>query len=193
MKRGCSVHFVAFHSPPFLGEGSKRKVVDLVRVLGRFQPQGRLFVVPFSEVQCAIKDVAPQSYRTVLYRRMMQRIASALARRDKARALVTGESIGQVASQTLENLTCIEAASSLPVLRPLLTYDKEETIAIARRIGTYPISERPEPDCCTVFQPDSPVIRGRPEECERIEALLDVDGLVQRALEGCERIEPDGA
>lgn len=191
MKRGCLVHFVAFHSPPFLGEGSKGKVLDLVRVLGRYQPQSRLYVVPFTESQVAIRDKAPQGYRTVLYRRMMQRIASVLARRGKARALVTGESLGQVASQTLENLACIEDASSLPVLRPLLSYDKEETILIARRIGTYPISERPDPDCCTVFQPASPVIRGRIEECEHIEAAIDVAGLVERAVAASERIELD--
>lgn len=189
MKRGCRVAFASFHSAPYLGESSKRKIVELVRALGRYQPASRLFVVPFTEVQTAIRDSAPESYRTVLYRRMMQRIASRLARRAKAQALVTGESLGQVASQTLENLACIEAASELPVLRPLLTYDKEETIELARRIGTLAISERPEPDCCTVFQPAHPIVYGRREACEEAEARLDVEALVARAVAGAERID----
>ena len=151
---------------------------DLVRALARFQPTSRLFIVPFTEVQTTVRDVAPEAYRTVLYRRMMQRIAVRLAEESRILALVTGESLGQVASQTLENLTCIGAASSLPVLRPLITFDKQETIELARRIGTFELSILPEPDCCTVFQPEHAVIYGTVEECERAEALLDVEGLV---------------
>lgn len=189
MKRGCEVSFVSFHSYPFLGEASKRKVVDLARHLARYQPRTRLFVVPFTEVQVAIRDAAPEAYRTVLYRRMMQRIASRLAERDRCGALVTGECLGQVASQTLENLTRIQEASSLPVLRPLIAFDKEETITLARRIGTFELSARPEPDCCTVFQPRHPVIRGRAADCARAEAGLDLAGLVTRALEGVEILD----
>lgn len=184
MKRGCEVAFVSFHSPPFIGEASRRKVLELARRLARFQPRTRIFVVPFSEVQLAIRESAPEAYRTVLYRRMMQRIASRLARTDRCGALVTGECLGQVASQTLENLTLIEAAADLPVLRPLVAHDKEESIALARRIGTFETSSRPEPDCCTVFQPRQPVIRGRAADCERAEARLDLAGLVERALAG---------
>ncbi len=186
MKRGCSVSFVSFHSYPYLGESSKRKIADLVRVLARWQPQSRLFVLPFTAIQTAIRDTAPEPYRTVLYRRMMQRLASRVARRAGAQVLVTGESLGQVASQTMENLACIEAASELPVLRPLVCFDKDETIAIARRIGTFDVSTLPEPDCCTVFQPSRPVIRGRIDECEAAERELDLEGLVEEALEGIE-------
>ena len=118
-----------------------------------------------------------------------ERIASIVARRDKARALVTGESLGQVASQTVEDMTCIGAGARLLVLRPLLTYHKEETIALARRIGTFDVSARPEPDCCTVFMPSKPVIYGKLELCLEAEARMDVEGLVERALAGVERID----
>lgn len=189
MKRGSRVDFVTFHSFPYIGEPSKKKVVDLVRVLTRYQPRSRLSVVPFTASQEAIRDFAPEPYRTVLYRRMMQRIASRLARRGKAGALVTGECLGQVASQTLENLGCIGAASSLQVLRPLIGFDKEETIRIARQIGTFELSILPEPDCCTVFQPSKPVLRGRLEECLEAESGFDVDRLVLDAVRGTERID----
>lgn len=189
MKRGCEVEFVSFHSHPFLGEASKRKIEQLVRELAAWQSKSRLHVVPFADAQVAIRDAAPEGYRTILYRRMMQRIAARLARKRKAGALVTGESLGQVASQTLENITCIEAASSLPVLRPLIAFDKTETIALSRRIGTFDVSIRPEPDCCTVFQPSKPVIRGRLDRCDEAEAVLDVEGLVERALDGIETVD----
>lgn len=189
MKRGCTVSFVSFHSYPYLGESSKRKIVQLVRALARYQYRSRLFVVPFTECQTAIRDHAPEPYRTVLYRRMMQRLGNRIAARDGAGALVTGESLGQVASQTMENLTCIEEAGELPVLRPLVCFDKDETIAIARRIGTLEISNLPEPDCCTVFQPTKPIIRGKVEVCHEAEEALDVEGLVDRALDGVEVVD----
>jgi len=189
MKRGCEVEFVTFHSAPFIGEPARKKVVDLVRVLARYQPRCVLHVVPFADCQLAIKKVGPEGYRTVLYRRMMQRIATALARRTRSQALVTGECLGQVASQTLENMTCIGAAAGLPVLRPLIAFDKQETIALARRIGTHDLSAVQEPDCCTLFMPARPVIRGRLEECEAAEADLDLEGLVAGAVAGAERLE----
>ena len=188
MKRGCEVCFVTFHSHPFIGEGARKKVVDIVRVLARYQPRCTLTVVPFAQAQLAIKAVGQEGYRTVLYRRMMQRIASALAGRQGARALVTGESLGQVASQTLENLTCIGAAAGLPLLRPLIAFDKQETIALARRIGTHDLSALQEPDCCTLFMPSRPVIRGRVEACEQAEAGLDLAGLVEAALSTAEEL-----
>ena len=189
MKRGCHVSFITYHSYPYIGEASKKKVVDLVRRLSRYQAKSRLFVVPFTEIQVAIRDHAPEAYRTVLYRRMMQRIAPRVASRDRCKALVTGESVGQVASQTLENLSCIEAASELPVLRPLITYDKEESILLAQRIGTFELSIQPAPDCCTVFMPFGPIIHGRRDACEEAERLLEVEALVARALEGVEVID----
>ncbi len=188
MKRGCTVSFAAFHSYPYVGEPYRAKVRGLVRRLGRFQNKSVLYEVPFAEIQVAIRDACPESYRTVLYRRMMQRIATAIAKREKAGALITGECLGQVASQTLENLTCIGAASGLPVLRPLIAFDKTETIEIARRIGTFELSIEPEPDCCTVFQPTKPIIRGSLSVCEDAESNLDVDALVRDALERTERI-----
>jgi len=186
MKRGCHMGYLSFHSKPYIGEGLVKKVTDLVRALCRWQATSQLYVAPFAEVQTTIRDTAPESYRTVLYRRMMQRIGTRLSLAQGYQALVTGECLGQVASQTLENLTLIGAASDLPVLRLLLTYDKEEVIAVARRIGTFDLSIVPEPDCCTVFQPRRPVIRGKLEACLAAEARMDVDGLVQRALDGIE-------
>ena len=120
---------------------------------------------------------------------MMQRIAGRVAVLERAGAVVTGESLGQVASQTLENLTCIEAASELPVLRPLITFDKSETIALARRIGTLAISSEPEPDCCTVFQPARPVIRGSLKLCDAAESALDLEGLIDAAMAGIETVD----
>ncbi|MCE9595482.1 MAG: tRNA 4-thiouridine(8) synthase ThiI [Planctomycetes bacterium] len=195
MKRGLSLAYVTYHSAPFIGESARKKVVDLVRVLSRFQPRhSRLWVVPFAASQIAIRDLEVAGYRTVLYRRMMQRIASRLAEREEAQALVTGECLGQVASQTLENLTCIQAAATLPVIRPLVSFDKEETIRLARRIGTFELSAVQEPDCCTLFMPTKPVIRGRPEFCEELESRLNVEQLVEAALASAElvSIPPEG-
>ncbi len=189
MKRGARVFFVTYHSYPYIGDASKKKVVDLVRRLSRYQSRCRLLIVPFTEIQTAIRDSAPQPYRTVLYRRFMQRLASRLAVHERCKALLTGESLGQVASQTLENMTCIESAAELPVLRPLLTADKEEAIDLAKRIGTFDVSIQPEPDCCTVFMPKRPMIYGKVEDCEAAEAALDVEGLLSRALAGVERVD----
>lgn len=188
MKRGAEVAFATFHSPPFIGDAARKKVVDLVRVLARYQARCVLYVVPFAEIQTAVRDAGSESYRTVLYRRMMQRIATRLARTERAQALVTGESLGQVASQTLENLTCIGAAAGLPVLRPLIGFDKQETITLARRIGTHDLSALQEPDCCTLFMPERPVIRGRVSECEAIEAGLDLEALAADAIARSERL-----
>ena len=189
MKRGCEALFVTFHSAPFIGESSRKKVVDLVRVLARWQPRSRLWVVPFAPVQLAVRDAGHERYRTVLYRRMMQRIATRIAQRQRAVCLVTGESLGQVASQTAENLRCIGAVTDLPVLRPLIVFDKHETVALAQRIGTFELSARSEPDCCTLFMPGRPVLRGRVEECEQAEARVDVERLVAEATAAAELLE----
>ncbi len=183
MKRGCEAVLLSFHSRPWVGEGFERKVERLARALGRFQPRTRLVLAPLAEIQLAVREHAPAPYRTVLYRRMMQRIACRLAHSERAGAIVTGESLGQVASQTLENLALIEGASDLPVLRPLIGFDKPETIALARRIGTFEISIENEPDCCTVFQPERPVIHGRLPACAETEGRIDVEALVTSALE----------
>jgi thiamine biosynthesis protein ThiI len=182
MKRGCEVVFLHFHSQPFTGERSREKALDLIRRLARLQPSTRVVLVPFSEIQKAIRRDAPAKYRTVLYRRMMQRIASRVAAREGALAVATGDNLGQVASQTLENIACIDAASEVPILRPLITFEKNEIIRIARRIGTYETSIRPYPDCCTVFQPPNPVIHGRADRAETAEERLDVSGMVDEAM-----------
>jgi len=189
MKRGCTAVLLSFHSYPWVGQGFERKVERLARALARYQPRTRLVLAPLSEIQLAIRDSAPSPYRTVLYRRMMQRIAGRLARVEKAGAVVTGESLGQVASQTLPNLSLIEEAGDLCVLRPLIGLDKTEIIERARRIGTFAISIENEPDCCTVFQPEHPVIHGRREECLAAEAQLDVEGLVTRSFEARRELE----
>jgi len=191
MKRGCRVIYVSFHSAPFIGDSSKRKIEQLVRSLSRFQPKSRLYSVPFTNIQMAIRDHAPESYRTVLYRRQMQKLAARIARREKAGCLITGESLGQVASQTMENLTCIGAATSTPVMQPLIGFDKQETIDIAHKIGTFELSIIPEPDCCTVFMPSRPIIRGKLEECEAAEEGYELDELIHQALAGAERIDID--
>jgi len=189
MKRGCSAVLLSFHSYPWVGQGFERKVERLARVLSRFQPRTRLVFAPLAEIQLAVKDSAPPAYRTVLYRRMMQRIAGKLAGAERAGAVVTGESLGQVASQTLPNLGLIEEAGELTVLRPVIGLDKTEIIELARKIGTFAISIENEPDCCTVFQPERPVIHGRREDCLAAEARLDVEGLVTRAFEARKALE----
>lgn len=186
MKRGLLVEAIFFHAAEFTGFAPVEKAKELARLLSRSAPRIALHVAPFAAVQLAIKERAEPSYRTLLYRRMMHRIAVALARRRRLAALVSGDNLGQVASQTLENLELTAAASALPLLRPLLTYDKEETIALAKRIGTYDVSIRPAPDCCTLFQPPRPRIRGDAADLARDEATLPIDELVAGALAGSE-------
>ncbi len=180
MKRGCHVVFAHFHSAAFVGQKSLLKVMDLARELARWQPYTRLVVFPFAEIQKEIRRGAPEAYRTVLFRRMMQRITDRLRREEDAGAIVTGESLGQVASQTLTNLHTIARAGEAEVLRPLITYDKEEVIALAERIGTYEISVRPHEDCCTVFQPKAPATKSRPRDLETIECGLEWEELVEQ-------------
>lgn len=188
MKRGLLVECLYFHAAPFIGEATKQKVVELAAALSRFSHSMRLYVIPFADVQVAIKKGAPEGYRTLLYRRSMNRIASRLATELEASALVTGESLGQVASQTIENIRAIEDAAAHLIVRPLVTFDKEETMTIARRIGTFDISARPHPDCCSLFQPARPKIHGSPSECQEIEASLALTDLETAALSARELI-----
>ncbi|RMH02632.1 MAG: tRNA 4-thiouridine(8) synthase ThiI [Planctomycetota bacterium] len=188
MKRGMRVDLVSFYSFPHVGPQLREKLIRQARALSRWQPRCQLSIVPFTAIQEAIRDCCPAPYRTVLYRRAMQRLAGRLARRVRAKALVTGESVGQVASQTLENLAVIEEACPLPVLRPLVCMDKQEIVDLARRIGTLEISHLPAPDCCTVFQPEHPVIYGRLDEALAAEAALDLPALTAEALRGTERL-----
>jgi thiamine biosynthesis protein ThiI len=184
MKRGCRVDLVHFHSVPYLPDASIAKARELAAVLARWQLESRLFLVPFGELQREVVLAVPAPARVVVYRRLMLRIAEALARRRGAGALVTGESLGQVASQTLDNLARIGEAATLPVLRPLVGMDKVEITAQAQAIGTFEISIEPDADCCTLFVPRHPATRLRAEELAALEARLDVAALVAAGVAG---------
>jgi thiamine biosynthesis protein ThiI len=182
MRRGCRVLLVHFHSYPILSRASQEKVRELVALLTQFQYHSRLFLVPFGEIQQrVVLSVAPP-LRVVIYRRLMMRIAQAVARQHRGQALVTGEVVGQVASQTLENLTVINEVAALPVLRPLIGMDKEEITAEAQRLGTYPISIIPDQDCCTLFTPRHPATRARRRDVLAAEAALPIDEIVEQAV-----------
>jgi thiamine biosynthesis protein ThiI len=189
MKRGLRMEFVSFYSFPHVGPQSREKIIRLAEKLAEWQPRTMLHIVPFSAYQEAIRDNCPAPYRTILYRRAMSRIACRLASRRKCKALVTGESLGQVASQTMQNIAAIEEASTLPILRPLIGMDKVEAIDMARRIVTYDLSNLPAPDCCTVFQPESPVLFAKLEDVHKAEAALDLDTLTLEAVRGTEKLE----
>lgn len=186
MRRGCLVSFVHFHGAPFLDRRTQEKTREIVKLLTRFQYASRLTLVPFGELQQEIVVNVPAQYRVLLYRRLMARIAEHLAGIEGAKAIVTGESLGQVASQTLENLTVTEEAVELLVLRPLIGMDKEEISDQARGIGTYEISIQPDQDCCTLFVPRHPATRATVEEIARAELTLDIDRLVKIGVERAE-------
>lgn len=182
MRRGCSVMFVHFHSYPILSRASQEKVREIATLLTKYQQRSRLVMVAFGELQQQVVLAVPQELRVVVYRRLMLRIAERLARRWRARALVTGEVVGQVASQTLENLTTIAEASGLEILRPLVGMDKDEIADQAAAIGTLPISNIPDQDCCTLFTPRHPATRARLEDVVRAEQALPVDEMVASAV-----------
>ena len=184
MRRGCRVIFVHFHSYPILSRASQEKVRELVGVLTKFQYDSRLYLVPFGEIQQKVVLSVTPPLRVVIYRRLMMRIAEAIARRNRAQALVSGEVVGQVASQTLENLASIDDVVKMPVLRPLIAMDKDEITAAAQRLGTYEISIIPDQDCCTLFTPRHPATTARRWEVERAEAQLPIEEIVNGALAG---------
>jgi thiamine biosynthesis protein ThiI len=182
MRRGCRVLLVHFHSYPILSRASQEKARELARVLAERQFHSRLFLVPFGEIQQQVVLSVPPPIRVVIYRRLMMRIAERIARQNRAQALVTGEVVGQVASQTLENLASINRVVTMPVLRPLIGMDKDEITAEAQRLGTYTISIIPDQDCCTLFTPRHPATKAREVDVERAEATLPVDEIVERAV-----------
>jgi thiamine biosynthesis protein ThiI len=188
-KRGLALDAIYFHSPPFIGEKSRDKVLSLGRILARWGALRSVTVVPFTDAQRKLVDGGAGELAVVLYRRMMMRIADEIADRLAAGALVTGENLGQVASQTVENMTAIQAACRRVILRPLVTYDKTETTELARRIGTFETSILPFDDCCSLFVPRHPATKARAQDAERIEADLDVAALVAAAVAGAERVE----
>jgi thiamine biosynthesis protein ThiI len=191
LKRGCELGATYFHAFPYTGDKAKEKVIALARHLAGWQQAPvPLSVVHFTETQKALRDATGDGrLAVVLYRRMMMRIAERLARKKGARALVTGEALAQVASQTLDNLAAINAAATLPVLRPCLAHDKQETIAIARRIGTYETSIEPYDDCCSLFVPPHPETRAKMEKVLFCEERLEVERLADECASKAEQID----
>ncbi|GAA6761393.1 tRNA uracil 4-sulfurtransferase ThiI [Thermus oshimai] len=189
MRRGAEVVFVHFHPYPLLEGLGREKAKALVAHLLPYQHRARLYLVPFGEVQEAIVLNAPKDYRVVLYRRFMLRLAERIAEEEGALALVTGDSLGQVASQTLENLHAVNEAVRLPVFRPLIGLDKAEIVALARALGTYEISIQPDEDCCSLFVPEHPVTRARLSVVKKAEEGLPVEELLAKALSGRERLD----
>ena len=182
MRRGCSVLLIHFHSYPILSHASQEKVREIAALLTKYQLRSRLLLVPFGDLQQQVVLAVPPELRVVIYRRLMLRIAEQLARRWRARALVTGDVIGQVASQTLENMTAIAEATTMEVLRPLVGMDKDEIIAQAERLGTFPISIIPDQDCCQLFTPRHPATRASLADVMAAEKALPVADMVAAAV-----------
>jgi thiamine biosynthesis protein ThiI len=186
MKRGCGVTFIHFHSFPFTNRASQRKVTELVRELSHSRQASKIYFVPFAELQKEVATRTPAPYRIILYRRFMLRLAEEIARREKAKAVITGDSLSQVSSQTLSNLITVDDAVKISVIRPLIGFDKKEIINLAQRINTYSISIQPHEDCCGFLMPRQPFTRSTSEELKGVEKDLDIRGLVKRALSQAE-------
>lgn len=187
MKRGANVIFVHFHSYPYVSKNSIDQAFDLVKVLTEYQYQSVVYQVPFAEAQKVVVVNSPTALRVILYRRLMVRIAEAVARLESSQALVTGESLGQVASQTLSNIQVIDAAATLPILRPLIGMDKVDILTIARAIGTYELSSQPYDDCCSYLLPRSPETQAGLEQVLEGEKNIDVEGLVRQTVAASKR------
>lgn len=188
-KRGVAIEAVNFFSFPFTSERAKEKVTELARIISRYTSKLRLYIVPFTDIQLEIRDKCPEEHMTLIMRRFMMRISEKLARKAGAKALVTGESVGQVASQTLAALDVTNAVTDMPILQPLIGMDKIEVIRRAEEIGTYETSILPYEDCCTVFTPKHPTINPKRSTIERTESVLDTEALEAAALEGVEVID----
>ena len=193
MKRGLKVEAVHFASPPYTSENAKKKVLDLAKMVSEYQGHMKVHIINFTDLQLEIYKTAGDPYAVTLMRRMMFREAEQIALANGCLAIGTGESVGQVASQTLESMNVINQVISLPVLRPLVCYDKVEIIDLARRIGTYETSILPYEDCCTIFDPKNPVTKPTLKKCEYYESKFDYQGLIQKAVEAVEdvMVEPD--
>jgi thiamine biosynthesis protein ThiI len=186
IKRGCTAIFVHFHSFPYTNKESQEKAKQIAKLLSHYQLRSKIYLVPFADIQRHIMVDTPLETRVILYRRYMMRLAEQIARREKARVLVTGDSVGQVASQTIENIDVISRAVPMPILRPLVGDDKIEIVEIARRIGTYDISILPDQDCCSLFVPKHPETKANLIEVEKSEARLEVSEAMKAALEAVE-------
>ena len=188
MKRGVTVEGVHFYSFPYTSERAKEKVLALGRLLARYGGTFKLHIVPFTKIQMEIHEKTPDEMGTIMMRRFMMRIAERIAVNQQCQALITGESVGQVASQTMDSLICTDAVVGMPVFRPVIGMDKSEIIDIACRIGTYETSIEPYEDCCTVFTPRRPVTHPKLNKVEAAEAALDIDALVDEAVAGVETV-----
>lgn len=189
-KRGVEVEGVYFNSPPYTSERAKQKVVDLAERLTHFTGSFRLYVVPFTDLQLYLLEHVPHDKLTIFLKRAMTRVACILGERDGALAVITGDSVGQVASQTMQGLHAISAAATMPILRPLAGFDKQEIVDIARQIGTFDISIRPYEDCCTIFVAKHPETKPKTSVIEKIEAkLTELDRYIEEAIENVEVIE----
>jgi tRNA uracil 4-sulfurtransferase len=186
IKRGCTAVYVHFHSFPYTNKESQEKARQIVKLLCSYALRSKIYLVPFAEIQKRIMVDTPPETRVILYRRYMMRIAEQIARREKARVLVTGDSVGQVASQTIENIDVISRAVPMPILRPLIGDDKLEIVDVARRIGTYDISIVPDQDCCSLFVPKHPETKANLTQVEHSEARLDVTEAMKLALDSAE-------
>jgi len=187
MRRGCQVDFVHFHSYPSTSKESQENVKELAKVLNQYQSNSKLFLIPFLDIQKEISQKSEDaSQRVVLYRRFMMRIAQKIAEKENCGALVTGDSLGQVASQTLENIGVVSQSTTMPIFRPLIGTNKEDIIDAAHQIGTYEISSRPYDDCCSLFLPEHPETRAKLEVILEIEKKLDADKLINEAIEKME-------
>ncbi len=182
LKRGCEVVFVHFHGAPYVSRASAEKALDLAKILDGYQLGSRIYLVPFGNLQKEIVLSTAPASRVVLYRRFMARITDRIATLENAKAIVTGESLGQVASQTLSNLIAIEEAVDTPILRPLLGMDKEEIVSEAKAIGTYEISIEPDQDCCSLFVPGRPAVRSASTHLRKLESAMKVERMVEQAL-----------
>ena len=187
-KRGVELECIHFFSYPYTSERAREKVLDLAKIMARYCGRMNVHVVPFTKIQEEIRDHCPEEYFTLIMRRMMMRISEALAKKLGCMSLTTGESLGQVASQTMQAMMVTNAVCTLPVFRPVIGMDKEEIIQIARKIGTMETSILPYEDCCTVFTPRHPKTRPNLTEIEQVEAALDVETLVNEAVEGTEAV-----
>lgn len=185
-KRGLILNAVHFASPPYTGPRAEQKVKDLLKKVAAYSGTIKLAVVPFTEIQEEIGKHCPEDYFTLVMRRMMMRIATEIARADGCLGLITGESLGQVASQTLPAIAATDGVADMPVLRPLIGIDKEEIVTISKKIDAFDISILPYEDCCTVFTPKHPHTRPKPGQCEQAEKGLDIDPLIDRAIKGTE-------
>ena len=188
MKRGvrcCAIHF---QSPPYTGELARDKVMQLAKEMAEYSGGMRVYLVPFTKCQLEIHEKCPEGLGTLITRRFMMRIAQEIAKQNECNALITGESLGQVASQTMESIVCTDAVCEMPVFRPLIGMDKTEIMEIAKRIGTYETSILPYEDCCTVFTPRHPVTKPKLDTMPKAESKLDIEALVREAVEGTELV-----